>query len=226
MATVIKNELAITPETLLNRALESGQNLESLKAFMDLYDRWRADKAKMEFHSALKVFQESVAPIKRTSVVDYPSRTGTVKFKFAALSEIITTIRPALSKAGLTVRWVNEDQGAKLKVTCFVTHVDGHSESTSMEAEPDLSGAKNPIQAKGSTLTYLQRYTVSMALGIVTEDDLDGNQPVAQQATGKKTPTEKQLVEMKVRLEAGAVTIEKIKEHFELSPEMEAKLLE
>jgi hypothetical protein len=216
----------ITPETLLGLAVSSGQNVENLKGLMELYREWRADKASAAFYQALNLFQETVAPIKRTSAVDYPSKNGAVKFRFAALSEIITTIRPALAKAGLTVRWTSEEEGSKMRVTCCITHVDGHSECTSLEAEADLSGSKNPIQAKGSTLTYLQRYTVSMALGIVTEDDTDGNLPEPQKVEGKKTPTEKQLTEMKARLQAGGVTMEKIKEFFEISPEAEAKLVE
>ncbi len=218
----------ITPETLLQTAVQSGATIENLKALMDLYRLWKKDLAEAAFNKALNVFQENVAPIKRSSVVKYPSKNGMVDFKFADLSEIMTTIKPALGRAGLSVNWANEDKDGKLNVTCFVSHTDGHKIAVSMEGEPDESGSKNKIQAKGSVITYMRRYTVSMALGIVTEDDTDGNQPVNHQEhpKGKKIPTEKQLNEMKVRIEAGRGTIEQIKEVFEITPEQEAKLLE
>src|SRR5690606_5500273 len=38
----------------------------------------------------------------------------------------------------------------------------------------DSSGSKNAIQAIGSTLTYLQRYTLIQALGLAASDDDDG----------------------------------------------------
>ena len=44
-----------------------------------------------------------------------------------------------------------------------------------MESGLDTSGAKNDIQQKGSTQTYLQRYTLIGALGLTTADeDNDG----------------------------------------------------
>jgi hypothetical protein len=45
-----------------------------------------------------------------------------------------------------------------------------------MEGGLDNSGAKNDIQQKGSTHTYLQRYTLIGVLGLSTsDDDKDGN---------------------------------------------------
>ena len=67
------------------------------------------------------------------------------------------------------------EPGKKLKTTCYISHIDGHTEKTSMESGLDTSGAKNDIQQKGSTQTYLQRYTLIGALGLTTADeDNDG----------------------------------------------------
>ena len=47
-----------------------------------------------------------------------------------------------------------------------------------MQASPDLTGSKNPIQARGSAIEYLKRYTLIGALGISTADaDIDGRLP-------------------------------------------------
>lgn len=51
----------------------------------------------------------------------------------------------------------------------------GHSEETSLTASPDISGTKNAIQAIGSTISYLQRYTILALTGLATGDmDTDG----------------------------------------------------
>jgi hypothetical protein len=49
----------------------------------------------------------------------------------------------------------------------------GHSERTPLEASPDASGGKNGIQAVGSTVTYLQRYTLLSATGMAVQDQDD-----------------------------------------------------
>ena len=44
-----------------------------------------------------------------------------------------------------------------------------------MGGPPDVGGAKNPIQARASTVSYLQRYTLKAITGLSEqEDDDDG----------------------------------------------------
>jgi hypothetical protein len=59
---------------------------------------------------------------------------------------------------------------------CAVTHVKGHVERCIMKALADESGGKNSIQAIGSAITYLQRYTLLAATGLTSADidDDDG----------------------------------------------------
>ena len=51
-------------------------------------------------------------------------------------------------------------------MTCVLSHRDGHFEETTLTAGRDDSGKKNAIQQVGSTITYLQRYTLKAALGL------------------------------------------------------------
>ena len=56
----------------------------------------------------------------------------------------------------------------------------GHSESTTLQSPPDASGGKNSIQAIGSAVTYLSRYTLLAITGLATgenEDDGQGYEP-------------------------------------------------
>ena len=64
-----------------------------------------------------------------------------------------------------------------VSVECKLTHVGGHSETATLSAAPDASGSKNPVQAVGSTITYLERYTALCLLGIATDDMDDADQP-------------------------------------------------
>lgn len=76
--------------------------------------------------------------------------------------------------------------GREIEVTCVVTHKDGHSERTKMSGPEDYSGFKNLIQSRGSSVSYLERYTLKGSFGIVTVDsDLDGRTPGKQQEKEK-----------------------------------------
>jgi hypothetical protein len=68
------------------------------------------------------------------------------------------------------------DEKDWMQVTCYLRHVNGHEESVSMGGPPDAGGAKNAIQARASTKTYLERYTLKAITGLSEQnDDTDGN---------------------------------------------------
>lgn len=166
---------APTPTTLLEMAIQKGVDMEQLKQLMDLQERWEKKQAEKAFRDAFADFQSIVPVIKKNKINRINSQKGAYSYKSSDLGEIAKTIKSALKETGLSYRWEFHDNGNKLKVTCFVSHRDGHTEATEMEAGMDNSGAKNDIQQKGSTNTYLQRYTLIGALGLSTADeDNDG----------------------------------------------------
>jgi hypothetical protein len=62
------------------------------------------------------------------------------------------------------------------------------SEAVSMGAGPDSGGAKNGIQARASTVTYLERYTLMAATGLAAQgqdDDGAGRKQVEPDPDGK-----------------------------------------
>ena len=62
-----------------------------------------------------------------------------------------------------------------MEITCTLSHEGGHSESVSMGGPPDTGPGRNAMQARGSTKTYLERYTLTAILGLAAQDaDDDG----------------------------------------------------
>lgn len=173
------NELVVqnaspTPVTLIELAINKGVDFTQLKELMDLQERWEKKEAKKEFLSAMSNFQTIVPGIKKTKTAKINSPKGFFQYKYSDLGTISQCIKKALNKCGLSYRWEFSEENNKIKCTCFVSHSGGHTETTSMEAGKDDSGAKNQIQQTGSTQTYLQRYTLIGALGLSTaEDDTD-----------------------------------------------------
>jgi hypothetical protein len=99
---------------------------------------------------------------------------GKAAYNFADLAEIERSVVPILSEYGLSYRFRTTVTDKQIVVTCIVSHQEGHNEETSLPGPADTSGAKNAIQAIGSTVTYLQRYSLSAALGLSATDDDDG----------------------------------------------------
>lgn len=175
---IVQSSNSPTPISLLQLAIEKGQlDTTQLKELMDLEERWERNKARKEFFKALSKFQTLVPIIHKTKTANVPTKTGgSFSYKHSDLAVIAQTIKKAMNLCGLSYRWeAKEMPNGKMEVTCLVSHIDGHIERTSMEAGADDSGAKNQIQQKGSTHTYLKRYTLLGALGLsVADEDNDG----------------------------------------------------
>jgi len=159
-----------TPSQFIEMALTNGLSIEHLEKLMNLQERWEAKQATKSFFEALTKFQYLCPVIEKKKLVSF----GTTSYKHAELSEIDAAIKEAMQEVGLSKRWEIEDSPSELKVTAIITHLSGHSESSTMSAGKDQSGGKNDIQARASSITYLQRYTLVAALGITTaSEDVD-----------------------------------------------------
>ena len=113
--------------------------------------------------------------MKGRKVIDGPLRGK----EYAELHDVVDAVTPALSRHGLSTAWkLTRDEKDWLEVTCTLKHVGGHSESVSMGGPPDSGGAKNALQARASTKSYLERYTLKAICGVAEGgDDSDGNTP-------------------------------------------------
>ena len=114
------------------------------------------------------------AAILKNKPVDYTTKTGArIRYKHATLAAIVQAITVGLSKHGLSVSWPPSQQPGLITITCKITHEQGHSEAFSLTSAADDSGGKNAIQALGSAVAYLQRYTLLAAIGLATFDQDD-----------------------------------------------------
>ncbi|VAW38909.1 hypothetical protein MNBD_GAMMA01-1306 [hydrothermal vent metagenome] len=150
---------------IISVAVADGASVEHLEKLMGLQERWEANEARKAFVVDMAAFKANPPAIKKNRHV----RFGNTEFFHSTLANILEKITPALSKYGFSVSW-SMDQSKEIKVTCTITHKFGHSESTSMEAPADKSGAKNNIQSIASTVSYLERYTVLALTGLSTID--------------------------------------------------------
>lgn len=170
-----------SPADLIRTAVAGGANLEQLKGLLDLQERFEANEARKAYHVAMAAFKENPPKIEKDKKVSYLQ----VKYNHASLANVTEQIGSALSKQGLSASWSTKQNGVIL-VTCKITHVKGHSEETTLSAPSDTSGSKNAIQAIGSTITYLERYTLLALTGLATSDMDDDGKGIAVEYIDEK----------------------------------------
>ncbi len=170
-----RDRAAITPMEMLQIAVEKGAELDKLDKLMDLHRRWQEDEAKKAYVAALSAFKADPPKIVKNRHVGFTSRrtNESTDYDHATLDEVCNKLGPALSTHGLSFSWATDQNEHGITVTCTLTHRDGHGERVRLTAPPDTSGSKNPIQAIGSTVTYLQRYTLLAITGLSTEGQDD-----------------------------------------------------
>ena len=141
----------VTPLGLLQMAVQQKANVDQLTKLFELQERWQASQACQAYNAAMAKFKHH-----------------------ATLDHVTEAIIQTLSAVGISHRW-KVSQSPEIAVTCVLTHEMGHSEETTLKALPDTSGSKNSIQAIGSTVTYLERYTLLAATGMAAAGtDNDG----------------------------------------------------
>lgn len=178
----------LDPRTTLEKAIEKGLDPVTIGKMMDLQERWEAGKARKEYVEAMAGFKrECPAVIGKDKRADFGQ--GKAKYSYATTGAIVTAITPALSKFGLSLSWETTQKDHLVTVTCHVTHSGGHRESASLTGPHDESGGKNPIQTLGSSVHYLQRYTMVSVLGLATADmddpDKDDIRPAVEMPRAK-----------------------------------------
>lgn len=94
------------------------------------------------------------------------------KNRYASLETIMETIRPLLAKHGfawVTMPSTNDAGEPTLKYSLM------HAGGEHLDGEMKLMLGSTTAQAQGSALTYARRYSIMAVLGLVADEDDDGN---------------------------------------------------
>lgn len=160
------------PSHLLELAISKGADIDQLEKLMALQERWTKQQAEKAFNFAKNEFQANKPSLFKSKEVEF---NGKKQYSYIPLGKIQKAIDPVLSKHGLSYGWRQTvENDGKIRITCVLSHVDGHSEETWLESGKDGSGSKNDIQSLGSTVSYLKRYTLTNICGLSSDDDDDG----------------------------------------------------
>jgi len=154
-------------------ALERGDGLEVIEKIMDLQDRHEAKEAKKAYVRAMAEFKKVPLKILKDAHVKYKTTKGVTEYKHATLGAVVDAVVVEMGKHGLSHSWTPAQGKDFVTVSCTITHEAGHSETVSLSGPVDSSGGKNAIQAIGSSVSYLERYTLLALTGMATHEQDD-----------------------------------------------------
>ncbi len=163
-----------TPLGLIQMGLQMGVDIDYLQKLMDLQERHEANEAKKAFNKAFAAFKtETLEILKNKQVTDGPLKGKS----YAELFSVVDVVVPAMAKYGLSHTWdITKDEPTWIEVACVISHEQGWSKTVKLGGPPDTGGAKNAIQARVSTVSYLERATLKAACGVAERgEDQDGN---------------------------------------------------
>jgi hypothetical protein len=114
-----------------------------------------------------------------------------LKNRYATLNDVMDAARKPLSGNGLSyVQMITTPQGMDgyVGLSTRLMHTSGEwiEDTVAFPVDPGSNRAVNAAQTAGSTITYMRRYALSAMLGIVADEDTDGNHP---SATANKAPS-------------------------------------
>ena len=165
---------------------------------------------------SLAAFQQEVKVIHKA--------TQGFGYTYADLPKIFEEINPLMKKHGLGfTQLINTKDGVNYLAT-VVFHVESGEqiESNCMIPYVQLK-TMNDFQSFGSGVTYFRRYCLSSMLCLVTDKDTDTSGE--QEKPKKETLDNKRFTDALKAINEGKITIEKLKEKFQLSEAQEKALL-
>lgn len=140
-----------------------------------------------ELFAALSAFQGEVRTI------PFDSKNPHFNSKYASLAAIWESIRPILSKHGLSVVQIFRQETSESPLWC-VTRL-AHKSGQSIESYLPVRAKDQSSQAMGSGITYARRYGISAILGLVADEDDDANEAQAKTPVSRANgPTDENAI--------------------------------
>lgn len=123
----------------------------------------------------LNVARNQFPDIKKTK----KANLGSYSYSYADFGEIWRAVDPILSANQLTLLQILDCDNAHPTLTTVLSHDEGEFIQGTVPLPP-----YSDAQGMGAAITYIKRYALSALLGIVTEDDDDGQAAMPRQSSG------------------------------------------
>lgn len=154
--------------------LDPNTQPEKLRLLAELQQARLAQAARAAYAAALIELQRELPVIAEDGLIR--DEKGAVQYRYALWEDTNEAIRPVLAAHGFALSFRTGREGQQITVTGVLSHRLGHSEQTTMQLPTDVTGAKNPVQAIGSSTAYGKRYVAMALLNLSSRGEDDDGQ--------------------------------------------------
>jgi predicted nucleic acid-binding protein len=179
-------------EALINTAVASNVNIETLERLFALRKEVKAEMAREAYTEAVAKFQADCPIIEKTKAVMEKGGQN-VRYKFAPLDAIVSQVKDILGKHGLSYSFTEEKTDTNVRAICKITHIQGHSETSAFEIPIGTEQFMSDPQKHGARITFAKRYAFMNALGILTGDE-DTDASDTEEKKAKTTASPKAVI--------------------------------
>lgn len=155
---------------LLARAADpaSGIDIDRMREIRALYQEIKADEARVAFAAAFSAMQGELPLVAQGGYDTHK------QIRYSRLEDVLAAARPAMQRHGFGIDFDIQTGKDGITVTGTLTHILGHSKSTTQWYPVDTGPGRSAIQALGSSTTYGRRYVTMSLLNIASDKDDDG----------------------------------------------------
>lgn len=171
-ATAIADYSGGLLEVIARAARDPSVDIDKMERLIAMQERVQARDAEIAFSQAFADMQPELPSISKGNQIVHK---GQVISEYAEWADISKVITPIMAAHGFSLSFKPQHKGGVVSVTGILRHRLGHKDESTLDLPADTSGAKNQVQAIGSTISYGKRYVGCPLLNIVTEgEDDDG----------------------------------------------------
>lgn len=194
-AVVKKNEGAVADygaslvDVIARAARDPNVDIDKMERLLQMQERVEVRQAEVAFAKSFSAMQPELPIITHNGQIVHK---GQVISAFSDWPNINKVVTPILARHGFSLSFkpIRAEKGGTA-VRAVLRHELGHQDEADLELPSDTSGAKNAVQAIGSSLTYAKRYTGVLILNLTIEgEDDDGSQaaPMIQHEAPRDLP--------------------------------------
>jgi hypothetical protein len=207
-------------QTVGRLAADPNVDADKLDKLLAAQERMLDRQAKADFEAAMVRMKADLPIITKDGeiVIDKnrdqsPTARKTKGTPYAKWETIRSIVDPILHTHGFALTHRLETSPAienGIRVRAILVGHGHRDESCYVDLAPEGSGFKNPVQARGSSIAYGERYTGCAVLGIATKGEDDDAQKTGSPETVGEPITEEQTVAIAEAATAADLSLERV----------------
>ena len=174
--------MAVMERLATNTNLDADKIEKLFNVFIEGQRKMRTMEDEREFAHRMADFKKNPPEIsknrtaKMSGTAKGSGREYTLEYSYADLDAYASACMPGLAERGITWSFQVSETPQLITVSCILRYGLFETKPSTKSGPPEDSGVKNPLQAGGSALAYLERYTFCAATGFTAAmPDTDGN---------------------------------------------------